>query len=225
MNSKLQKHKRRAEKALHGLHKIEKNASKQSSHNRQSSNEKESSLIEVRSSRQFRNGLDIAKNNLLSMRLLRESKRGDVHIPDHDRAIVNEAITAKLDPKLIQILLHEYDKACETGGIEDHINHPIHTACVYHRSAVLTILEMFPECAKQRDRDGDAPFTLFLKNEEIGDMSPELYASTIDAFYKMDPIGVRNSILSRDSMKMRALANQLPLHLRSTIDSITSATS
>ena len=220
MNSKIQKHKRRAEKALHELHKIEKKASKQSSHLSQIRNEKESSLIEVRRSRQFRNGLGIAKTNLLSMRLLQESKSRHVHIPDHDRAIVNEAIKARLDPKLIQILLHEYDKACETGGIEDHINHPIHTACVYHRSAILTILEMFPECAKQRDRDGNAPFTIFLKNEEVGDMSPELYASTIDAFYKMDPIGVRNSILSRDSMKMRALANQLPLHLRSTIDSI-----
>lgn len=221
MNSKLQKHKRRAEKALHGLQKkIEKNASKQSS--RQISNEKESSLIEVRSSRQFRNGLGIAKNNLLSMRLLRESKSEHFHIPDHDRVIVNEAIKARLDPKLIQILLHEYDKACETGGIEDHIDHPIHNACIHHRSAVLTILEMFPECAKQRDRDGNKPFTLFLKNEEVGDMSPESFVSTIDALYKMDPVGVRNSFLGRDSTKIRVLKNQLPLHLRSTIDSITS---
>lgn len=122
-------------------------------------------------------------------------------IPDPDRSIVNQAISSKFDQKYIDLLLRNYPKACETGGIVDHINHPIHLACRVHPEVVRTILNLYPECSSQLDHDGKAPIEIFLK-EGADDVSKEEMTETINMFKRLDLDLVRKAYAEGGNLKL-----------------------
>ena len=159
-----------------------------------------------------------AKKNLLNIRLKRERLEPFYCIPDEDRAIINEAIRAKLNLEYIQTLLHDYPKACEVGGCVDHVHHPIHIACQKYRQAVPTLLRHNPECASQCNEKGESPIELFLRNNDPIDITSEELASTTNLLIRLNPtkVGDENCVFGRrDSLKQRVLLNGLiPEHLR-----------
>lgn len=158
-----------------------------------------------------------AKLNLLALRVLRD--RSGSYIPDQDRATLNEALRARVDPKYIAILLEDYPNACDSGGCVDHINHPIHVACEFHRAAVPVILKAAPECARQRDEKGRFPLEMFLTNKDMIDITPEEFASTFNRFCKLNPSSTKYSFVKRESIKEHFLMHLLPTHLKNTLES------
>jgi hypothetical protein len=158
-----------------------------------------------------------AKLNLLALRVLRD--RSGSYIPDQDRATLNEAIRARVDPKYIAILLEDYPKACESGGCVDHINHPIHVACEFHRAAIPVILKAAPECAGQQDEKETFPLEMFLTNKDMIDITPEEFASTVNSFCKLSPTSTTESFVKRESIKEHFLMHLLPTHLKNAIES------
>jgi len=158
-----------------------------------------------------------AKRNLLYLRALRDQT--GYYITDQDRAIVNEAIRAKLQPKFIALLLEDYPNACESGGCVDHIDHPIHNACTMHRQAVSAILRSAPDCANQRNKDGKLPLQLFLDNSDMIDITSEEYIHVINQFAKLNPGCVREPFLRSHSLKQQVLMRGfLPDHLKNTLE-------
>ena len=159
-----------------------------------------------------------AKLNLLSLRVLRDLSGS--YIPDQDRAILNEALRARIDPKYVAILLEDYPNACDSGGCVDHINHPIHVACAFHRAAVPVILKAAPECAEQRDEKDKVPLEIFLTNKDMIDITPEDFARTVNTFFKLNPTLTRESFIKRKSIKEHVLMHTLlPTHLKNTLES------
>ncbi len=133
-----------------------------------------------------------ALKNLLSICFVR--KRSEHSIPDQDREIVNEAIRSKLEPKYIQCLLDEYPRACEAGGVVDHVNHPIHLACSTYREIVPLILSMSPECAYQHNEEGTLPLQLYIEREltrldqrHMVDITSAEFSSTLKLFLSLSP--------------------------------------
>eukprot|EP00558_Chaetoceros_sp_UNC1202_P006129 CAMPEP_0197236510 /NCGR_PEP_ID=MMETSP1429-20130617/3583_1 /TAXON_ID=49237 /ORGANISM="Chaetoceros sp., Strain UNC1202" /LENGTH=245 /DNA_ID=CAMNT_0042695299 /DNA_START=89 /DNA_END=826 /DNA_ORIENTATION=+ len=156
---------------------------------------------------------------LLSLRALRED--GDYYIPDQDRAVVNEAVRSKLDIRFIDIILQDYPRACESGGIVDHVNHPIHTACSQYRQCVSTILRKYPQCAYQRDSDGKLPLQLYIENNDYIDVSPEEFASTVNLLVKLNPFSQDEPFMSDKSLTEELIMYSLvPSHLKNTLNSL-----
>lgn len=157
-----------------------------------------------------------AKKILLTLRFVREQS-SDYYIPDEDRAVVNEAIRAHLDLKLIDLLLQDYPRACESGGCVDHLDHPIHTACSEYRHVVPIILKHAPECASQRNSDGKSALEIFLENGREIDFTAEELASTGDQLCKLDPNVMKETRLTRrQSLREKVLLNGLiPYHIKS----------
>jgi hypothetical protein len=83
-------------------------------------------------------------------------------IPDSDRVAINEAILLKLDERYMKVLLEDYPRALEHGGVVDHVNHPIHTACRENKNIVETLLKYNPDCAFQCDEQGRYPIEIYL---------------------------------------------------------------
>jgi len=157
------------------------------------------------------------KRNLLAIRVLRE--RSGSYIPDQDRAMLNEALRARLDPKYIEVLLEDYPNACESGGIVDHINHPIHFACSTHRAAVPVILRATPECASQLDDNGKTPLEIYIANNDMVDITAEEFAITVNTLCILNPKSVKASFMQRESIKQHVLINGLlPSHLKNTLN-------
>lgn len=86
----------------------------------------------------------------------------DMIIPDSDRVSINEAILLKLDEKYMNVLLDDYPRALEHGGVVDHVNHPIHTACRENKDIVATLLKSNPGCALQLNEQGRYPIETYL---------------------------------------------------------------
>jgi len=130
---------------------------------------------------------------LRGMFFLRVDNDGDVRssIPDEDRAIVNEAIHAKLHPKYIKMIVYDYEKACESGGVVDHVNHPIHLACKNYPEVVKIILNAHPDCSTQSDGNGRLPLEIFLESSFLRNISKDFYKETIDLFSSLDLTSTR----------------------------------
>jgi hypothetical protein len=135
---------------------------------------------------------------LLGMFFLRVGDEGDIRssVPDEDRAIVNEAIHAKLHPKYIKMIVGDYKRACESGGVVDHVNHPIHLACKNYPKAVKIILNAHPDCSTQGDGDGRLPLELFLESSFSRNISKG-YKETIDLFSSLDLTSTRKIFARR----------------------------
>ena len=158
----------------------------------------------------------IAKQNLLSIRALREQT--GCYITDQDRAIVNEAIRAKLELKHIELLLEDYPNACESGGCVDHVDHPIHNACIMHRHAVPAIIKSAPDCANQRNKDGKLPLELYLDNSDMTDITSAEFASTMNKLAALSPRSAKEIFSKTKSVKQQVLLKQiLPRHLKNCI--------
>ena len=190
---------------------------------------------------QLRIARESARQHLIALRLMREDQRGhhpmdventfsagashcehyycsralDIHIPDEDRVIVNEAIREGLDLNFIEILLRNYPRACESGGIVDHIDHPLHNACKSYRKAVPAILRFAPHCANQRDVNGVSAIELFLSNVDPNDITNEELVSTINLLCEMDSKKARQIISKRGDCFLQEL-----LSLRGSITSL-----
>ncbi len=165
------------------------------------------SILYVRK-KQFNSAKEQARKHLINLHLL-SSQENDFHdfnrslrhrekrdieendvfcIPDEDRAILNAAIQSKFDLNFIEVLLNDYPRACESGGIVDHINHPLHNACKNYRRAVPTILKIAPYCASQNDGYGRSTLELFLSNhEDPSDLSAREIISTVNLIIENDP--------------------------------------
>lgn len=157
-----------------------------------------------------------AKKNLLAVRVLRE--RTGAYIPDQDRAVVNEALRMRMDLDCIRTLIEEYPHALDCGGIVDHIDHPIHVACIHHRNAVKMLLELNPECAKQRDANDKTPMELFLRNEDQLDITFDEFTETSSRFLKIDPTITSQRFLGRESVRDIVLQNELiPRHIENSL--------
>lgn len=153
------------------------------------------------------------------LRLCRLRDPSLVHVPDQDRAILNEAILAMIDLKYIELLIKDYPRACEAGGCVDHINHPIHVACKNYRRAVPIILRTAPESASQRDENDRAPLELFLKNRSMIDISSEEFANTVNHLCNANPKSSRETFVRRQSLKQYVLMHGLlPSHLKNALD-------
>lgn len=144
------------------------------------------------------------------------------YIPDQDRVAVTQAIRCKLPLKYIKLLLKDYPKACESGGVVDHINHPIHVACQENREVVRLVLERNPECANQRDQDGKLPFELFIENEDTIDISSEEFVSTTNLFNSLSPRSREVFSRSRESLRNQIISNCiLPSHIHERLNDVT----
>lgn len=144
---------------------------------------------------QYIKEIDMAKKDaeriLLEMYALRSGENISIpRIPDKDRILVNEALSAGFDQEYIELLIKEFPRACEAGGIVDHINHPIHIACSQNLRAVRTILETHPEASLQIDEFGTLPLQNFLENEDINPVSDEIskeeLKQTVNLFSSID---------------------------------------
>jgi len=163
-----------------------------------------------------------AKLNLLALKALRDDEvmgeEPEAFILDqetNERATLNEALRARLEPKHIQILLEDYPNACESGGCLDHINHPIHIACAIHPAAVPAILKAAPKCASQLDEKGMTPFEIFLRNKDTSAITPEKFANAVETLCKLTPVSLtKGSFTKHHSIKQRVFTNVLlPRHL------------
>lgn len=128
-----------------------------------------------------------------------EKRIKDSFIPDQDRVIMNEAIYAKLHVKYIKVLLQLHNKACESGGIVDHVDHPIHLACIRHPYAVRTILDANPDCARQRNQDNKLPLDLFFEKRGFQipkDISKKDFIATVNHLSQLNEVGA-NSFFAR----------------------------
>lgn len=158
-----------------------------------------------------------ALENFLSMFCI--SRRLDLEdehpLPDEDRVAVYQAMCSKIPQKYIQMMLRDYPRACESGGCVDHINHPIHAACTYHREAVHYILDLYPGSADQPNEDGKMPFELFIENEDMIDISSEAFVATVNRFTKLNPTRSREIFSgSRNSLKDQIMSTcVVPSHL------------
>jgi len=157
-----------------------------------------------------------ALQNFLTMHCL--SKGIVVHnhkfIPDQDRVVINQALVCKLPNKFIKLLLEDYPNACLSGGVVDHINHPIHVACRGHREAVRCLLEAYPESANQLDENGKLPFQVFIENKDTIDISSEIFIATTNLFYLLSPRSRDVISNSRESLKDQLITDCiLPSHL------------
>ena len=194
------------------------NITREHSSKRRALNMREAFTFRKLDKRNLKIAKEQAKENLLNIRLKRERLEPFYCIPDEDRAIINEAIRAKLNLEYIQVLLHDYPKACEVGGCVDHVHHPIHIACQEYRQAVPTLLRHNPECASQCNEKGESPIELFLRNNDPIDITSEELASTTNLLIRLDPtnVGGENCVFARrDSLKQRVLLNGLiPEHLK-----------
>lgn len=100
-------------------------------------------------------------------------------IPNEDRVALYQAISCKTPFKFIQVMLDDYPRACESGGCVDHINHPIHAACIYHQEVVEYILLMNPDSKTQPNEEGQMPLELFHENkEQIGVSHNDFFPSS-----------------------------------------------
>ncbi len=171
---------------------------------------------EVRNQNVIERAKENAKKYLLFIRSLRENN--GYYIPDQDRAVINEAIRAKLEPKHIELLLKDYPRACEAGGVVDHVDHPIHLACSTHRQVVPLILKASPECAKQRDASDRLPLELFLSANDYIDITSEEFTSTMNLLIDLNPTSARESFLRRSSCKNEVILANLPSHLKCALD-------
>lgn len=154
---------------------------------------------------------EIIRRNLLNIRLKREGLELNQYngIPDQDRAIVNEAIRAKIDPNYIELLLNDYPRACETQGCVDHIDHPILIACAEHRHCVPTLLRHTPESAKQYDQNGKSPLELFLTNDDPIDITAEELASTTNLLCNLNPNAASEYFAKKETLKQHVLLHGL----------------
>eukprot|EP01083_Nonionella_stella_P076528 208566_1 len=157
-----------------------------------------------------------AKKYLLFIRSLREGN--GFYIPDQDRAVINEAIRTKLEPKYIELLLSDYPRSCEAGGIVDHVDHPIHLACSTYRQVVPLILKSCPDCAKQRDEYDRLPLEVFLERSNDIDISEKVYLDTVNLLSDLNPESLSESFLRRSSIKQEVIYCNLPKHLKCTLD-------
>lgn len=157
-----------------------------------------------------------AKKYLLFIRSLREGN--GFYIPDQDRAVINEAIRAKLEPRYIELLLCDYPRSCEAGGVVDHVDHPIHLACSTYRQVVPLILKSCPECAKQRDEFERLPLQIFLEHSDDIDISEEAYLDTVNLLSDLNPESMGESFLRRTSIKEEVILCNLPKHLKCTLN-------
>lgn len=62
----------------------------------------------------------------------------------------------------MNVLLDDYPRALEHGGIVDHVNHPIHTAFRENKDIVATLLKSNPGCALQLNEQGRHPIETYL---------------------------------------------------------------
>ncbi len=136
-------------------------------------------------------------------------------IPDHDRAALNQAIRSQIPLKYIEMMLIDYPKACESGGVVDHLAHPIHIACKENREIVYHILKNNPECVNQRDEDDVLPFQRFIENQDTIDLSSEAFVITANLFHELSPTVSRKIYSkSRESLKEQLISEcVLPSHL------------
>ncbi len=171
---------------------------------------------EVRNQNVIERARESAKKYLLFIRSLRENN--GYYIPDQDRAVINEAIRAKLEPKHIELLLKDYPRSCEAGGVVDHVDHPIHLACSTYRQVVPLILKASPECAKQRDVNDRLPLELFLITNDCIDISSKEFTSTMNLLIDLNPTSARESFLRRSSCKYSVIHANLPRHLKCALD-------
>jgi hypothetical protein len=156
---------------------------------------------------------------ILGMCALRhEGDRRYTAVPDQDRAILNEAIHAQFDPRFIKLLLEGNTRACESGGIVDHVNHPIHLACRTHHRAVSVILEAHPDCASQRDQNGKLPLEIFLDQNSTrtctgttsNDIFQEELTKTINLFSSLDLDSTKEDLSTGVSLKSINLGSRRP---------------
>ena len=150
---------------------------------------------------QYMKEIDMAKKDaeriLLKMYSLRSGENISIPsiIPDKDRVLVNEALSAGFDPDYIELLIKEFPRACEAGGIIDHINHPIHIACSQNLRAVRIILEAHPEASLQRDEFGRLPLQNFLEHEDMNHISDKIskeeLKQTVNLFSTIDITSAR----------------------------------
>lgn len=154
---------------------------------------------------------------LLGIRTNRKDSSG-YFVGDQDRVIVNEALKANIDIKYIDLLLlQDYPRACESGGIVDHVDHPIHNACRYYRRAVPIILKHSPECAKQRDEEGKLPLQIYLENGDLIDVTSEEFASTVNLLEELHPLSTEEPFMKDKNLKNDVIKNSLaPFHVQCT---------
>lgn len=138
----------------------------------------------------------------------------DYAIPDSDRVAINEAILLKLDERYMKVLLEDYPRALEHGGIVDHVNHPIHTACRENTNIVATLLEFNPDCAFQCDEQGRYPIEIYLFD---GCNHSESYRDAIRLFGTYNPASLRKSFTKKmmhgNALVQTLFANEIESYL------------
>jgi len=150
---------------------------------------------------------------LLALKALRENKR---QIVEDDRAIINEAIRSHLEPIQIVHLINKHPKAFETKGIVDHIEHPIHVACIHNKEVVRFILEVYPECMEQENKNGELPLEVFVAGKDVTSWE---YGDAIDLFASCNVDFFRKMLSQNDTLREQVVANKfVPQHLKHPVD-------
>ena len=165
------------------------------------------------------------KKNLLSV-----ISRGDYDArfegdcPDEDRAIVNEAISARFNPCYIKVLLLDYPKACDcVGGNICQVEHPIHLACSRYHEIISYILQASPSSASQLNDKGMLPIELYLKSIDIDGIDSERFSSTIRLLVTLHPCSENNCHLLSWGLRQEAkLQNIFQNHIFSMEETRTS---
>jgi hypothetical protein len=113
-------------------------------------------------------------------------------------------------------LINKYPKAFETKGIVDHIDHPIHVACVYHKEVVKFILEVYPECMEQENEKGELPLEVFVAGKDATSWE---YGDAIDLFATCNVDFFRKMMSQNETLREQILANKfVPHHLKHPVD-------
>jgi hypothetical protein len=145
-----------------------------------------------------------------------KSARENTKVIEDDRAIINEALRSNLDPVHIIHLINKYPKAFETKGIVDHIDHPIHVACIYHKEVVKFILEAYPECMEQENERGELPLEVFVAGKDVTSWD---YGDAIDLFATCNVDFFRKMLSQNETLREQVLANKfVPYHLKHPVD-------
>lgn len=160
---------------------------------------------------------DIASKSLLCMFAERENVPV-TRIPDKDRVILNEAISALLPLNCIPAVLERHPRALEAHGIVDHIDHPIHNACRKYRAVVPLLLKANPLVVTQMDTHGVYPIEIFCSNYNRIDISVEAFVETIELFLHLDPSLAKRSFWMRPDVEneMRQILSER--HILSCVD-------
>ena len=139
-------------------------------------------------------------------------------IPDEDRAIVYQAIRCQLPLEYLQLILEAYPNACESGGLTDHILHPIHAACIYNLEVLEFLLTLYPDSANQVNAKGQMPFELFLENKQLTAISSDEFVSVAELFTSLDPTKTRSKEIfsrRRESLKKHIILDCIvPSHVK-----------